>query len=424
MNGGDWLTLVIIGFLIVVAGIFAAAETSFSRLTRVHALHLEEQGKRFAKFAAAITEDPPRYINPVLLATLTCHVLGSTLAATLAIRIFHDAGEWIATIAMTTVLFVFAEAAPKTSALQHTDSWVLPLAPIVYGLGRALYPLTRALIGLANVIMPGKGLKRGPFMSEGEIRHIVDVAEKESVIEEEEREMIHSIFELGDTRVREVMVPRPDMIVVEVNTTVQAAADVAIRNGYSRIPVYENEPDNIVGVVYAKDLFRALRRGEERERPLRELMREAYFVPESMPVSDLLKEMQKRKVHMAIVADEYGDVAGLVTLEDLLEEIVGEITDEYDVEESMVVKVREDAWRVQGKVPIWEFNETVGSEIPQEEEYTSVGGLVATALGKMPEPGDEVTYDGFRFRVERVNQRRIASILVERVTPPATGNGE
>jgi CBS domain containing-hemolysin-like protein len=415
MSSGDWLTIAGIFVLIILSAVLAGAETAFSKLTRVHALHLEEQDKRFARFAVSITEDPARYINPVLLAMLATHVLGTAVAASVAIRHLHEAGEWIATVVMTTVLFVFAEAAPKTSALQHTDAWVLPLSPFVYWVGRALYPVTRLLIGIANAILPGKGLKRGPFMSEQEIRHIVDVAESEEVIEEQEREMIHSIFELGDTRVREVMVPRPDMIVVEANTTLQAAMDTAIRHGFSRIPVYENEPDNVMGVVYAKDLFKALRRSSEAPATLKDLTREAYFVPETMRVSDILREMQKRKVHMAIVADEYGDVAGLVTLEDVLEEIVGEITDEYDVEETPILPVSENSWRVQAKMPIWEFNELVDAKLPQDEEWTSIGGLVAMALAKIPEAGDEVTYDGYLFRVERVHRRRIGTVLVQRI---------
>jgi CBS domain containing-hemolysin-like protein len=414
VSTGDWWTIVIICVLVVLSAVFAGAETAYSKLTRVRALHLEEEGRRFAKYLVSITSDPARYINPILLAMLATHVLGTAIAATLAIKHFHEAGEWIATIVMTTVLFVFAEAVPKTSALQHTDAWVLPLAPLTYWFGSLLYPATRVLIAIANVILPGKGLAKGPFMSEREIRHIVDVAEEQEVIEEQEREMIHSIFELGDTLVREVMTPRPDMIVIETNYTMQAAAELAVRHGFSRIPVYENEPDNIIGVLYTKDLFRPLRGQDDRVQSLKDLVRPAYFVPETMKVADLMREMQKRHVHMAIVVDEYGDVAGLVTLEDVLEEIVGEITDEYDVEESKVQPIGTDGWRVQAKTPIWEFNEQVGAKFPEDEAWDTVGGMVASGLGKVPEPGDEVSLDGFSFRVERVNRRRIGTVFVRK----------
>lgn len=418
MSTGDWWTIGVIGFLVVLSAVLAGAETAFSKLTRIRALHLQDEGRRMAKFCVAITDDPARYINPVLLAMLATHVLGTALAAAVAIRNLGEAGEWVATAVMTAVLFVFAEAVPKTSALQHTDAWVLPLSPFVYWLGVAVYPLTRVLIGVANVLLPGKGLARGPFMSEREIRHIVDVAEEEEVIEEQEREMIHSIFELGDTIVREVMVPRPDMVVVESNYTVQAAMDLALTHGFSRIPVYENDPDNIVGVVYVKDLFRALRGIGDGQLTLKDIMREAYFVPETMKVSDLLREMQRKRVHMAIVADEYGDVAGLVTLEDLLEEIVGEITDEYDVEEARITPLGDDSWRVQAKMPIWEFNELVGAKLPEDQEWQTIGGLVTSALAKIPEPADEVTYEGFTFRVERMQARRIGTVLVRATSSP------
>jgi magnesium and cobalt exporter, CNNM family len=415
MTSGDWWTVITIVVLILLSAVLAGAETAFSKLTRVRALHLQEEGRRLAKYCVSITEDPPRYINPVLLGMLATHVLGTALAASLAIRHLGDAGEWVATAVMTSVLFVFAEAAPKTSALQHTDSWVLPLGPFVYGLGVAFNPLTRLFIGTANVLLPGKGLATGPFMTEREIRYVVDVAESEEVIEEQEREMIHSIFELGDTFVREVMVPRPDMIVVESNYTLQAAAELAMKHGFSRIPVYEGEPDNIIGVLYTKDLFRPLRgKEEERVHSLRDLTRPAYFVPETMKVSELLREMQKRHVHMAIVADEYGDVAGLVTLEDVLEEIVGEITDEYDIVESKIQPVGANGWRVQAKTPIWEFNQHVGAELPESEETQTIGGFVATVLGKIPEAGDEVRFGDFVFRVERVQRRRIGTLLAWR----------
>jgi CBS domain containing-hemolysin-like protein len=414
VSSGDWWTLAAVGLLILAAALLAASETSVTRMTRIRALSLEEQKRRGASFLVRVTTDPARYLNPVLVATLACHVLGTTLATTVAVRHLGNAGEWVASAVLTSVIFVFAESAPKTFAVLHTDGVALGLAPLIYALGRALYPLSRVLVGLSNVILPGKGLPRGPFITEEEIRSIVDVAEEEEVIEREEREMIHSIFELGDTIVRNIMTPRPDMVTVEARQSVREAMDIAIGKGFSRIPVYENEPDNIVGVVYAKDLFRAVRGDGESVQQVRQHMREPYFVPETMRVSDLLREMQRRKVHLAIVADEYGDVAGLVTLEDILEEIVGEITDEYDVEEARILPVGTDGWRVQAKMPIWEFNELVEAKLPEDEEWQTIGGLVASALGKIPEEGDEVEFQGFTFRVERVQRRRIGTVLVRR----------
>ena len=419
MSIGEIWTLIGVAFLVLISGVLAACETSVSRVSRVHAMSLSEEKRRGARFLVRVASDPARYLNPVLLAVLLCHVLGTTLATTVAVRLFPSAGEWIATAVLTTVIFVFAESAPKTFAILHTDRVALALAPLIYGLGRALYPLARLLVAISNVILPGKGLPKGPFMTEDEIRQIVNVAEEEEVIEEQEREMIHSIFEFGDTTVREVMTPRPDMIVVEASTSLQDAMDRATKHGFSRIPVHEDDdPDNIIGVVYVKDLFRALRDNGNGSRTVKEFTREAFFVPEMMRVSDLLRQMQKRRVHLAIVADEYGDVAGLVSLEDLLEEIVGEITDEYDVEETSVVPMGADGWLVRAKLPIWEFNEIVKAHLPEDEEWKTVGGLVASVLGGIPEPGDEATFQGFSFRVERMQRRRIDTVLVRRL--PAT----
>jgi CBS domain containing-hemolysin-like protein len=410
--------------LVVAAAAFAASEAAVVRMTRVRAMALADEGKRGAHFLVRITQDPARYLNPVLFATLACHVIGTTLATTVAVRHLGSAGEWVASAVLTSILFVFAESMPKTYAIVRTDGVALRLAPLIYGLGRLLYPLAHLLVGISNVILPGKGLPKGPFMTEEEIRRVVDVAESEEVIEEQEREMIHSVFEFGDTVVRNVMTPRPDMVVVEANTPIQEAMDLAINQGFSRIPVYDSDPDNIVGVVYAKELFKALRRNEDDGKVVRDVMREPYFVPETMKVMDLLRDMQAKRMHMAIVADEYGDVAGLVTLEDLLEEIVGEITDEYDVEESRILPVG-DGWRVQGKMPIWELNELIEAKLPEDEEWQSVGGLVSAALGKIPEPGDEVTFQGFRFCVEKVSRRRIETVLVQRVPDhPESGDEE
>ncbi len=411
----DLWALGVIALLLVLAGVFGAAETTFSRLTSVRAEHLAEDGRRATRRLLRITQDPARYLNSVLIAALACQVLGTALATAVAVRRLGGAGEWVAAAIMTAVLFVFTESAPKTFAIQHTDRVATALAPFVYAVGRILHPVSRLLIVVSNVLLPGRGLPRGPFVSEAELRHIVDVAEEEEVIEERERAMIHSIFELGDTVVREVMVPRPDMAVVEAHKSIKTAMDLAIRKGFSRIPVFEKEPDNIVGVVYAKDLFKALRRNGQKDQTVADLMREPYFVPETMRVSDLLREMQTKRVHMAVVVDEYGDVAGLATLEDVLEEIVGEITDEYDVEESNILPVADELWRVQAKLPIWELNELLDAELPEDEEWQTVGGMVSALLGKLPEAGEEVDVGRFRFRVEKVQRRRIGTVLVRRL---------
>lgn len=409
-----WMIFAIVG-LMLVGSLLAMAEASMSRMSRTKALALMEDNKRNAAILEKIQSDPARYLNSIYLAVMFSQNGSAILVAIYAEARFGSLGVTLASVGFTLLYFVFVEAMSKTYGIQRTDRVALALSPVVSLLSRLLSIPVRALIGLGNILLPGKGIKEGPFVTEEEIRSMADVGHEEGAIEEDEKELIHSIFEFGDTLVRDVMVPRPDMVVVEVNYTLHAVMDIAIKHGFSRIPVYENEPDNITGLLYAKDLFKALRTNGETGQDLRGLVREAYFVPETIRVSDVLREMQKRKVHMAIVADEYGDVAGLVTLEDIIEEIVGEIADEYDEEETTVVPLGPDTWRVVAKLPPWEFNEQVEADLEEDSEWKTIGGLVASTLGKIPEAGDTVTHGGFEFRVERVSRRRIGTVVARRL---------
>ncbi|MGH8998244.1 MAG: hemolysin family protein, partial [Acidimicrobiia bacterium] len=276
--------------------------------------------------------------------------------------------------------------------------------------------LSRMLIAAANLILPGKGLKEGPFTSEEEIRTLADVAAEEDVIEGEERRLIHSIFEFGDTVVREVMVPRPDMVGIEDDMSVEAAMEKAIEAGYSRLPVFHENHDNITGLVYLKDMVRAVGRGNGSPAALCDLIRTATFVPEQKRVAELLREMQTRKFHMAVVFDEHGGTAGLVTMEDLLEEIVGEIVDEYDVEVPRIERLGGGALVVAGRTSIDEVSEVLGVDLP-DTEWDTVGGLIFNLLGRVPEVGETVTFEGIEFRAEEVKDRRIVTVHIE---PPQT----
>jgi CBS domain containing-hemolysin-like protein len=280
--------------------------------------------------------------------------------------------------------------------------------------------VTSGFIGIANIILPGKGLRHGPFVTEEEILTMADVAAEEAAIESEERELIHSIFEFGDTVVREVMLPRPDMVSVEADATVDEAVAAAIGAGVSRLPAYEDTTDNIKGLVYLKDLVARSSQGEGSE-PVRGSWRDAHFVPESKRVAELLREMQKDKFHMAIVVDEYGGTAGLVTMEDLLEEIVGEITDEYDVDEPTVEELDDGRLRVPGRTPIDEVNERLDVDLPNDE-WDTVGGLVFNTLGHVPVEGECLTVDGLEFCAERIDGRRIVTVVITRL--PVHANSE
>jgi CBS domain containing-hemolysin-like protein len=310
------------------------------------------------------------------------------------------------------VVFVVAEAAPKTWALQHTDRAALIAAKPVRVL--ALLPplrlLSRGLIGLTNVLLPGKGLKEGPYVTEDELLALAEAAVEEEVIQEGERELIESIIEFGDTVVREVMVPRTDMITIDTTFRVTDALEVMLLHGFSRVPVCGTGIDDVVGVIFAKDLMRCERDGKG-DIAVTEVMRAAMFVPETKRVSELLPEMQAEQTHMAIVVDEYGGTAGLVTLEDLIEELVGEIVDEFDREEAMLEPLPDGDVRVNAKMPVDELNDLVGVDLP-EGDWDSVGGLIFHLLGRVPQEGDRVEVDGAVLRAERVQGRRITRVRV------------
>ena len=408
----DYWELVAVLVLVVVAAIMAAAEVSITRMNRFRAYALREEETRGAKALVRIVENPAPYLNVVLLVTLLVQLGGTTLAGTVAVRVFHGSGEIIATIVMTVILFVFAEVTPKTFTVQQTDRVALRLAPMIVGLKRVIGPVASVLIKLANVILPGKGLAQGPFVTETEIRAMAEAASEEDAIEEEEKELIHSIFEFGDTFVREVMVPRPDVILAPITASVSDVLDLVLKHGYSRIPVYKETIDDIVGIAYAKDLLRHLHAGKE-DVSLDTILREAYFVPDSKKVSDLLREMQARRVHIAIVLDEYGSTAGLVTIEDLLEEIVGEIADEYDREEPEIESLGEGRYRASGRAAIDDVNELLEVDLPHDE-WDTVAGLMYGLLGAVPTQGERVRYEDLEFTAERVQGRRISSVLITR----------
>jgi CBS domain containing-hemolysin-like protein len=426
MSGTEWLILVAITVLFAVSVITAAAETAFTKMNRVRALTLEEDGVKGAGRLAKLLEAPEWTLNIVLFLMMVSHFAVASLVAVIVEHHFGGFGVAAGTVVEVIAFFVLAEVAPKTYAILHTDRAATRLAGFLWVVTRfpPLRALTGVLITMANVVLPGKGLKKGPYTSEEEIRTLADVAAQEQVIEREERRLIHSIFEFGDTVVREVMVPRPDMVAVDADATVNHALKTAIEAGYSRLPVFREHLDDIVGLVYLKDIIGELHR-HGAATTLSSLVRPAVFVPEQKRVAELLREMQKEKFHMAIVIDEYGGTAGLVTLEDLLEEIVGEIVDEYDVEEPRVEQLENGCLRVDGRTSIDEVNEILDVDLPATE-WDTVGGLMFNLLGHVPVAGEAVCFEGIEFRAERIQGRRIASVHIERQEPdpePATTSG-
>ncbi|WBB76955.1 hemolysin family protein [Micromonospora sp. WMMD1128] len=418
--------------LVVLAGLIAMTEAALAAVSPARAAELAREGARGARALQAVAADVVRHLNLLLLLRLLAELTATTLVALVAVDTF-GAG-WRAALvtagAMTVVSFVVVGVAPRTLGRQHAYAVGRAVAPLVRWLGRALNPLASLLILIGNAVTPGKGFREGPFATQVELRELVDLAEQRGVVEHGERQMIHSVFALGDTIAREVMVPRTEMVWIEERKTLAQALALFLRSGFSRIPVIGENVDDVLGVLYLKDLIRRTQGDREaREMPVAELMRQATFVPESKPVDDLLSEMQAARNHLVIVVDEYGGTGGLVTIEDILEEIVGEITDEYDVERPPVEHLPDGAVRVTARLPVENLGELFDTELPTDEVET-VGGLLAQALGRVPIPGAEAEVAGLRLIAEGTTGRRnrIDTVLVSRVdpgsAPEGTGRGE
>jgi CBS domain containing-hemolysin-like protein len=420
---GTGLTIVGILVLVLLAALLTMAQTAIDRVSRGKAHHLVQEKKRGSQYLLRIVEDPARYMNVMWLLTLVAQVTAAVLATGLAIDAFSGAGEVVAAVAVTVVLYVVAVLPPKAIAVQHTDRCALVVARSIYLLGKFLRPLSRVLVIASNFMMlllPGRRMPEGPFVTDEDLRQLVDIDDDEES-EEEEQELIHSVFEFSDTIVREVMVPRPDMVVLPSDATLEQALETITQAGYSRIPIFEEDIDNIVGVLYAKDLLK--RSTEDGSTRAASLARAPLFVPEQKKLAELLREMQEQRVHMAIVIDEYGGTAGLVTIEDLVEEIVGEIVDEYDKEEPLVEPLGNGALRVDAKLGIDEVNELLGVELP-DDDWDTVGGLVYELTGRVPVPGETVRFASIEFQTERVTGRRIQKVVIRRVTAPVEEHAE
>jgi CBS domain containing-hemolysin-like protein len=373
--------------------------------------------RRGARPLVRLVEHPERFLNPILLLVLICQLVSATLVGVLAEQWLGALGVVAATVFEIVVIFVVFEAIPKNWAVHNPERAALFSAPLVAAVVR--FPPVRLvsslLIGLANLMIGrDKDEESSPNagVTESELRAMADVAHAEDVIEPEEREFIHSIIDFGDTVVREVMVPRPDMVSLEADATVSEALEAALAAGYSRLPVYRHNVDDVVGIAYAKDLMRIERAGRGVEKVVAHA-RSAHYVPETKRVASLLREMQDRKFHQSIVVDEYGGTAGLVTLEDLIEELVGEIVDEFDVEEPAVERRADGSVVVAGRMPLSEADELLDAELP-EGAWDTVGGLLLDLAGRVPHQGEAVEVDGFRLVAERVQGRRIGRVRIER----------
>lgn len=440
MDSGAANEFILLAILIALNAFFAASEIAIVSLPRLRVKQLMEQGDKTAALVFRLSDDSSR-----LLATVQVGVtlMGFFASASAAINLSDGLAKWIETLPLpgieasarglaviiitmplTLVTLVLGELVPKSIALAHSERIAMLVARPIDLLARAAGPIVRFLVWATNVIarpFGGRPRRGMPVITEEEIKTLVDAGQEGGVLEEGEKEMIYSVFEIGETLAREVMIPRIDMIAVEAETPLLEAADVAIRYGHSRIPVYQETVDRIVGILYAKDLLKVLRQqgraGSDSVR-LTSLCRPAYFVPETKKVDELLKELQQRRVHMAVVIDEYGGTAGLATIEDILEEIVGDIRDEYDEsEEPMVKELNRDEYEVDSRILIDDVNELLGINLSNEESDT-LGGFIYSRLGKVPSPGDAIEVEGLRLQVLDVQDRRIGKIDIRRIDSP------
>ena len=421
-----WCIVLSVG-LIGLAGLLISAETAINRVSRGRIDDIRrESGKRAEKLLVVLA-DRARYVNVLLFLSTSATVTATALVTFALYDVLTVHGTWpvggalaFAVVIMVVIAYVALGVAPRTLGRQHAERIALSAAGPARFLAVVLGPLATLLIHIGNALTPGRGFREGPFASQAELLELVDQAKADSLIEDDERQMIHSVFELGDTFVKEVMVPRTEVVFIERDKSLRQAMSLGLRSGFSRIPVIGENADDVVGIVYLKDMMRRTfeHRDAEHDELVESLMRPPYFVPDSKPVDSLLRDMQSARVHMAIAVDEYGGTAGLVTIEDALEEIVGEIADEYDTAAPEVAALPDAAFRVSARLHVEDFADLVGVEIDGEEEgVDTVLGLMAKRLGRVPIPGAVVEEFGWRLTAEQGAGRRhrIGTVLLEPV---------
>lgn len=417
------MTLVTAIFLVAFAGILAGTESALTSISRLRVEEMIADGRRGATRVRRVLADLPRYLNVVLFVRKGCELTATVLVAVLLLdRNDRQSTALVETVAiMLVVSYVVVGVGPRTLGKQRAESWVRPGALIAVVLATILGPVTQILIALGNALTPGKGFPSGPFSSEEELRDLVDQARERGLVEEEQHEMLHSVFELGDTIARELMVPRTEMVWIEKGKTLRQALSLALGSGFSRVPVTGENLDDIIGIAYIKDIAKRIHDYHDAEsvEKVEQWMRPATFVPESKAADELLREMQAKQIHLAIVVDEYGGTAGLITIEDILEEIVGEIADEYDDEDAPFEWLSTNRARALARLNIEDLAAELDVEFDESDldDVDTVGGLLAKHLGRVPIPGSEIEMHGFRFVAERPigRRRRISSVMMERI---------
>ncbi len=424
--------IVIIVLLTLVEAVFVAAEIALVTVRRTRLQQLADEGSRAAKRVQRVISQPARFLAVIQLGVTFVGFLASAFAAVslneelagalAGIPALRSISQPLALIVVTMLLalftIVFGELVPKSLALAHTERYALTLSWLIEGLQTVLRPVVWFLTRVTRAVtrMLGSSEVSPATMSTEELKLIVERGGEQGILEAEEEQMINAVIELSERRLHEVMVPRTSISALPATATIEECIDAILRDGHSRIPIYEDSVDSVVGILYAKDLLAFLKDPDMERPPVRSILRTPLFVPESMSIDDLLHEFQRRKVHIAIVLDEYGGTAGLVTIEDLLEEIVGEIQDEYDVEEPMVERLSENEVRMDGRAAADELAELFDVQLglEDEDEYDTIGGLVYHRIGGVPQPGDQVRVADLTLTVESTDGRRVGKVLVVR----------
>ncbi|KGA18311.1 hypothetical protein GM50_9230 [freshwater metagenome] len=413
--------------LLSFAGFLAATESALTSISRVLIEQLES--KRGGELLRRFSQQPAKYLNVILLVRKTCELTATVLLAAILLRNYSSAQAMSLTVLiMVIVSYVVVGVGPRTLGKQHPHTWARAGIGVAFFLAFILGPVTKLLIAIGNAITPGVGFRTGPFTNEAELRDLVDQAHERGLVESDEHEMIHSVFELGDTLVRELMVPRTEMVWIEKDKSLRQALSLALRSGFSRVPVIGENLDRIIGIAYVKDLAKRTLDHHEAETTERveQHMRPATFVPESKIAADLLKEMQRDQIHLAIVVDEYGGTAGIITIEDILEEIVGEIADEFDDGVEAFTWISEGKARAKATLHIEDLADELDIEISEEdfEDVDTIGGLMAQKLGRVPIAGSTITVGQYLITSERPvgRRRRISSVLIEKIESAADDN--
>ncbi|QHG83030.1 hemolysin family protein [Rhodococcus rhodochrous] len=410
--------------LVVLGGLFAAVDSALNTVSAARAEELAKEGRPSARRLLGLLDDRPRYVNLTVLLRILCEITATVVLVGALLAVLDRTWALVVGAAVMVIVdYVVIGVSPRTLGRQHAYPIALAATGPLRILGVLLGPISRILISVGNAVTPGRGFRNGPFSNEIELRELVDLAQESGVVADEERRMIQSVFDFGDTTAREIMVPRPEMVWIEETKTAGQATSLAVRSGHSRIPVIGENVDDIRGVVYLKDLVQQTyyHRDGGRSVSVADVMRPAVFVPDSKRLDDLLADMQRDRNHMAVLVDEYGGIAGLVTIEDVIEEIVGEIADEYDTGEIPdVEELGDDTYRVSARLPVEDLGELFDIDI-EDDEVDTVGGLLGYELGRVPLPGAEVRTHGLLLRGEGgpdVRGRvRVSTVFVQRATP-------